>query len=90
LSVGHYENFPVASALLPARYRHAVVAIYRFARSADDIADEGDAAPAERHAALRRYARALDSIERGEVPPTRCSRRGRRDPRARFAAAAFP
>jgi len=68
LSVGHYENFPVASALLPARYRHAVVAIYRVARSADDLADEGDAAPAERHAALARYGRALDAIERGDVP----------------------
>jgi squalene synthase HpnC len=68
LSVGHYENFPVASALLPARYRHAVVAIYRFARSADDIADEGDATPAERHAALAAYSEALDAIERGEVP----------------------
>jgi squalene synthase HpnC len=68
LSVGHYENFPVASALLPARYRRAVVAIYRFARSADDIADEGDATPAERHAALAGYGKALDAIERGESP----------------------
>ena len=66
LSVGHYENFPVASALLPARYRRAIVAIYRFARTADDIADEGDATPAERHAALGRYASALDAIERNE------------------------
>ena len=68
LSVGHYENFPVASALLPARYRRAIVAIYRFARSADDIADEGDATPAERHAALARYESALDEIERNELP----------------------
>jgi squalene synthase HpnC len=68
LPVGHYENFPVASALLPARYRHAVVAIYRFARSADDIADEGDATRGERHAALAAYGRALDAIERGELP----------------------
>ena len=69
LSVGHYENFPVASALLPRRYRRAVVAIYRFARAADDIADEGHAMPAERHAALGRFGRALDAIERGETPP---------------------
>ena len=69
MSVGHYENFPVASALLPARHRRAVVAIYRFARAADDLADEGDAPPAARHAALARYARALDAIERGETPP---------------------
>ena len=68
MSVGHYENFPVASALLPARYRRAVVAIYRFARAADDLADEGDAPPAARHAALAAFSRALDAIERGEVP----------------------
>src|SRR4051812_34639564 len=68
LSVGHYENFPVASVLLPARCRRAVVAIYRFARAADDIADEGSATPAERHAALARYRRELDAIERGELP----------------------
>ena len=46
--VEHYENFPVASWLMPARMRPAVVAIYAFARTADDIADEGDAPPAER------------------------------------------
>jgi len=68
LSVGHYENFPVASALLPARYRRAVVAIYRFARAADDLADEGDAPAAERHAALAAFGRGLDAIERGETP----------------------
>ena len=68
MSVGHYENFPVASVLLPARYRRAVVAIYRFARAADDIADEGDAAAPERHAALHAFSRALDAIERGETP----------------------
>jgi squalene synthase HpnC len=44
----------------------AVEAIYAFARSADDLADEGDAAPGERLAALHRYAAALDGIERGE------------------------
>lgn len=51
--VEHYENFPVASWLMPARLRPAVVAIYRFARHADDVADEGDAPAAERLAALR-------------------------------------
>jgi squalene synthase HpnC len=71
LAVGHYENFPVASALLPARYRSAVVAIYRFARAADDIADEGEAAPGERLAALRAFGHALDAIERGDTPAER-------------------
>jgi squalene synthase HpnC len=51
-AVDHYENFPVASWLVPAPLRPAMVAIYRFARHADDIADEGDAAPATRLAAL--------------------------------------
>ena len=68
MSVGHYENFPVASALLPPRYRRAVVAIYRFARAADDIADEGDASASERLAALARFQASLDTIERGSVP----------------------
>jgi phytoene synthase len=46
VSVGHYENFPVASLLLPPALREPVSVIYRFARTADDFADEGaDAAP---------------------------------------------
>ena len=43
VSVDHYENFPVASWLCPPRLRPPIAAIYRFARTADDIADEGDA-----------------------------------------------
>src|ERR1041384_2979793 len=43
--VDHYENFPVASFLLPAPLRRPVEIIYRFARSADDFADEGSAPP---------------------------------------------
>jgi len=50
--VEHYENFPVASWLMPARLRPAVVAIYRFARHADDLADEGEARPEDRLQAL--------------------------------------
>ena len=68
MSVEHYENFPVASWLVPPRARPAIVAIYAFARSADDIADEGSAAPAARLAALDRYVAALAAIERGETP----------------------
>ena len=68
MSVGHYENFPVASRLVPASLRPAVVAIYRFARAADDIADEGDAPAHERLAALASYDRALEAIARGETP----------------------
>jgi squalene synthase HpnC len=68
VSVGHYENFPVASRLVPAHLRPAVVALYRFARSADDLADEGDATPAERLAALAAYDAALEEIARGGTP----------------------
>ena len=66
MGIGHYENFPVASWLMPARLRPAVRAIYRFARTADDIADEGDAAPRERLAALDGLQAALGRIESGE------------------------
>ena len=55
VSVEHYENFPVASWLCPPALRPAVRAIYWFARTADDIADEGDAPAAVRQALLRDY-----------------------------------
>ncbi|HEX5737790.1 MAG TPA: squalene synthase HpnC [Hydrogenophaga sp.] len=58
--VGHYENFPVASLLCPARLRPAVMAIYHFARTADDIADEGPADASVRLAELARYREALN------------------------------
>ncbi|MDO9219302.1 MAG: squalene/phytoene synthase family protein, partial [Lacisediminimonas sp.] len=68
MSVEHYENFPVASLLLPSRLRPAVEAIYNFARQADDIADEGDAPASERLAALAGFRAGLDRIEAG-LPP---------------------
>lgn len=64
----HYENFPVASPLLPPSLRAPVRVIYAFARSADDLADEGDAAPDERLAALQAYRDELDRIDAGAVP----------------------
>ncbi|WP_412480364.1 squalene synthase HpnC [Azonexus sp. IMCC34839] len=71
MPVDHYENFPVASFLVPAKLRRPIEAIYRFARSADDIADEGDATAEERLAGLAAYQTELDRIERGETPQTR-------------------
>jgi squalene synthase HpnC len=68
MPVDHYENFPVASMLLPARLRRPVEAIYRFARSADDIADEGTSSDGERLDGLAEYMTELDRIERGEQP----------------------
>lgn len=63
MSVDHYENFPVASILLPPYLKAAVRAIYAFARTADDIADEGDATPEQRLFALDQYNNALDDIK---------------------------
>ena len=68
MPVEHYENFPVASVLMPRRLREPVEAIYHFARGADDLADEGDASAAERQAALAAYDAQLLRIERGDVP----------------------
>jgi phytoene/squalene synthetase len=62
MPVDHYENFPVASILVPARLRQPIEVIYRFARSADDIADEGDATPEQRLAELAAYQAELDRI----------------------------
>jgi squalene synthase HpnC len=59
MSVGHYENFPVASLLLPAALRAPVEVIYRFARSADDFADEGLDPAAIRLQKLQRYREQL-------------------------------
>jgi phytoene synthase len=55
----HYENFPVASLLLPAAMRPHIAAVYAFARAADDFADEGDRTPAERIALLDDWGRRL-------------------------------
>ncbi|HJT62311.1 MAG TPA: squalene synthase HpnC [Burkholderiales bacterium] len=55
MAVSHYENFPVASLLLPARLREPVEIIYRFARSADDFADEGGDPPQVRLQKLNDY-----------------------------------
>ena len=68
MPVGHYENFPVASLLLPKRLRSPIEVIYRFARSADDIADEGEAPADVRLARLIFYRGELDRIAAGAEP----------------------
>ncbi|WP_235537665.1 squalene synthase HpnC [Pelomonas sp. Root1217] len=70
-NVDHYENFPVASVLCPPALRPTVVAIYHFARTADDLADEGDASTAERVQALRDYRADLDAVVTGQAPSSR-------------------
>lgn len=71
MSIDHYENFPVASVLCPPALRPAVAAIYWYARTADDLADEGDASPAERLAALAAYRAELHTTARGAAPSPR-------------------
>jgi len=68
---GHYENFPVASLLCPPQLRPAVAAIYWFARTADDIADEGDAPPAQRLAELAAYRADLQAAAEGRPASAR-------------------
>jgi len=63
----HYENFPVASLLSPAPLRPAVMALYRFARSADDLADEGIATAAQRSADLWTYRADLQAVLEGRA-----------------------
>ncbi len=65
LAASHYENFPVGSRFIPARYREAVHLIYAYARTADDIADEGNSAPADRIAKLDEWQRLLHAALNG-------------------------
>ena len=67
VSVDHYENFPVASLLCPPPMRGAVTAIYHFARTADDIADEGDAPALQRRDQLGNYRTALQAAAASRV-----------------------
>jgi squalene synthase HpnC len=72
--VDHYENFPVASLLCPPRLRPAIEAIYAFARTADDLADEGDDAPADRLASLAAYRTDLAAVATGRPSSARWPR----------------
>ena len=65
-AIAHYENFPVASWLCPPQLRPPIAAIYHFARTADDIADEGAATPDQRLAELAAYRADLTAAARGE------------------------
>lgn len=69
--VNHYENFPVASVLCPPHLRPAIAAIYWFARTADDIADEGDAAPQTRLDDLAAMRADLMATASGQPPSPR-------------------
>lgn len=70
-NVAHYENFPVASWLCPARLRPTVQALYHFARTADDLADEGDAPAHHRLDDLAQYRADLEACltHKGTLTP---------------------
>ena len=70
LAASHYENFPVASRLLPKAIRSHIAAVYAFARVADDIADEGTAPAADRLARLSAWQQRLHAAvaERSAAP----------------------
>lgn len=74
VGVDHYENFPVASWLCPPALRPTVIAIYWFARTADDLADEGPAAPDQRLSDLRAYRADLAAVYAGNPPSGRWPR----------------
>lgn len=69
-SVDHYENFPVASIVLPRRLREPIRHIYAFARQADDFADEGELAPEQRLAQLNGFRAELERIRDSQPPET--------------------
>ncbi len=69
-TIEHYENFPVASILLPHRLRHPISVIYTFARQADDFADEGDISDESRLALLDEFRQELDLIKSKATPRT--------------------
>ena len=70
VGVDHYENFPVASWLCPRHLRPAVQAIYRWARTGDDIADEGADTPAQRLGQLDSMRAALQQAIDEQSPDT--------------------
>jgi squalene synthase HpnC len=65
--VDHYENFPVASWLCPPRLRPPIAAIYHFARTADDIADEGETSAGQRLDDLAAYRADLQATAQGQA-----------------------
>lgn len=69
-TIDHYENFPVASILLPRRLRHPISVIYTFARKADDFADEGNISNDTRLQMLEEFRQELERIKTSTTPRT--------------------
>jgi squalene synthase HpnC len=74
--IEHYENFPVASWLCPPALRAPIVALYHFARTGDDLADEGQATAAQRLADLQAYRAELTACA-ALSPPEQAALSGR-------------
>lgn len=85
MSVNHYENFPVGSILMPKRLRRPTHAIYAFARTADDIADEGDADNETRLQGLQALRDELDLLAQNQSPKTELMQRLQREAIAPFS-----
>ncbi len=66
LAKNHYENFPVGSFLFPKNYRKDVAIVYWFARTADDLADEGNAAPEKRLEELNKFENEFQKSLKGK------------------------
>lgn len=66
LSKKHYENFPVASFLIPKHKRTDIAIVYWFARAADDLADEGQFSPGERLSALDEFEKHFNESLKGK------------------------
>ena len=75
VSIELYENFPVASWLCPPALRPAIMAIYGFARTADDLADEGDTSAGQRLRDLADYRADLRAVAAGRAPSPRWAAR---------------
>lgn len=90
MSVGHYENFPVGSLALPRRLRRPVHAIYAFARTADDMADEGEAEASARLEQLAGLRAELDRMAAGQTPQTALMQRLQREAVQSFALPLAP
>ena len=69
--ITHYENFPVASWLCPPHLRPAIAAIYWFARTADDLADEGDVTANQRLDELAAFRADLMAASKAQSTSTR-------------------
>jgi phytoene/squalene synthetase len=67
-ATSHYENFPVASLLVPAAMRRHVAAVYAFSRAADDMADEGVRPAVERRQLLQGWNARLRAAAEAHLP----------------------